>query len=158
MYDPGVVTAPPPPALTTIVDDVRPPIVVVAPKGQEQKDDQSTTAFVHKAEPGRDVFAGGADKEGKSSSYSPPKQPEEKKEKQVSSVGVPPAQMDRKDANGIAAFESKPIISSTKTTTPDTAIEVDQKVKEKPKPRAGAPDEGELEAEKAAKELFPETS
>jgi hypothetical protein len=101
------------------------------------------------------VFAGGANKEGKSSSYIPPKEPAEKKEKQISSVGVIPAQMDRHDVNDIAAFESKPIISSTRTTATDTSVE--SEASDKPKLRVGVPDERELEAEKAAKELFPET-
>ncbi len=100
------------------------------------------------------MFAGGADM-GKSSSYIPPKEPEVKEEKHISSVGVTPPQNDLKDRNEIAAFESKPVISSKST---DSTTEVDHTVKEMPKARAGALGEGELEAEKAAKELFPETT
>jgi len=102
------------------------------------------------------VFAGGADM-GKSSSYLPPKEPEVKEEKHISSVGVTPPQKDLTDRNEIAAFESKPVISS-KSTDSTTVTEVDHNtVKNEPKARAGALGEGELEAEKAAKELFPET-
>jgi len=154
-YNPGVVTTATSPVLTTIVDDVRPPVVVVDHKKQEQKkNDQSTTAILHKAEPGRDVFAEGADKDSKSSSHVPPEQPKEKEEKQISSVGVVPT--DDKNRNGIVAFESKPVIISSTTVSTDAATE--GVVKDKPKARAGAPDEAEVEAEKAAKELFPETT
>jgi len=100
------------------------------------------------------VFADGADK-GKSSSYIPPKETEVKEEKHISSVGVTPPQKDLNDRNEIAAFESKPVISSKPT---ESTTEVDHTIKDKPKARAGALDEGELEAEKAAKELFPETT
>jgi hypothetical protein len=130
---------------------MRPPIVIVDHKEPEKKEDQSTTAVLPKAEPGRDVFAGEADKDGKSSSYVPAKRPENKEEKQISSVGVKPTRKDGKDGNDMAAFESKPVIS-------EKASETATGVKDKPRARAGAPDEAAVEAEKAAKELFPETS
>lgn len=156
-YDPyksGVVNIISSPVLTTIADDVRPPVVVVDHiKDQQQKNDQSTTAPHHKAEPGRDVFAGDPDKDGKSSSYVPPKQPEVKEDKQISTVGGVPTQQDAKNWNGVGPFESKPVIDSSATTSSTSAVDkVEDKV------RAGAPDEGQVEAEKAAKELFPETT
>lgn len=140
--------------MTTIIDNVRPPVVVVDHKEQEKKDEQSTTAVLHKPEPGRDVFAGEGNKDDKISSYAPPKPAEKQEEKEISSVGVKPTPKDSREQNGMMAFESKPVISSTAS---DVVINV-EKGEDKPKVRAGAPDEAAVEAEKAAKELFPDTN
>ena len=148
LYNAGAVTTASSPVLTTIIDNVRPPVVVVDHKEQEKKDEQSTTAVLHKPEPGRDVFAGDGIKDDKSSSYVPPKAAEEKEEKEISSVNVKPTPKDGRQQNDMMAFESKPVISSTAS---DVAVD-------KPKARAGAPDEAAVEAEKAAKELFPDTN
>ncbi len=123
-------------------------------------DEIHTTAVFHKAEPGVDIFAAEVEKDGKSSSYMQPKPGEKKEEKVISSVGVDAFPKD--DSNAFVFQESKPIVISTKsssatelTSTVSVAISESVVVK-KPKAQAGPLGEAEVEAQKAAEELFPD--
>lgn len=143
------------PVISTIVDGERPPIAVKHSENVKLDDEHTTAAVFHKAEPGRDIFAAEADKDGKSSLYMQRKQEENKEEKAISSVLV-----DRDDYNGIAFQESKPIVISTKSSTAaaltTTSANGDKMVVEKAKVQAGPLGEAEVEAQRAAQELFPD--
>ena len=149
------------PALTTIIEGDRPPVVVVEHEEDHEEDeehegeDSTTSAVFHKAEPGRDIFGGQVEKDIHSSAYVQPKVEEKKPEKQISSV----AYVAKGGVNDVGAFESKPVISSTQsslaTHSSAPASNIDIKSEDKPKAPQGPMKEADLEAKKAAEELFP---
>jgi len=127
---------------------------------EDEEGENTTSAVFHKAEPGRDIFGGQVEKDIHSSAYVQPKVEEKKAEKQVSSVVAYVA--TKGDGNEVGPFESKPIISSTQSTpatsSSASASNTDTKTKDEPKAREGPLKEADLEAKKAADELFPNDS
>ena len=126
---------------------------------EEEEGENATSAVFHKAEPGRDIFGGQVEKDIHSSAYVQPKVEEKKPEKQVSSVAYGAT---KGDGNEVGAFESKPMISSTQSTSATSssapASNTDTKTGDKPKGREGPMKEADLEAKKAVEELFPSDS
>jgi dolichyl-phosphate-mannose-protein mannosyltransferase len=128
-----------------------------------------TSPVLGKAEPGRDIFAGEAVKEIKSDTLVVDrKQAPEELEKEISSVVAPPAttavgvesnEKGKEDAN---SEKKNSETSATSSTAQDSPVDKQaEKTVVPPAVAAAAPGplgEAEVEAQKAAEELFPEAA
>ncbi|KAJ3511201.1 hypothetical protein NLJ89_g4233 [Agrocybe chaxingu] len=145
--------------LSTIGGEGRAPIVVEH-KNPQGAENVQTAAALGKAEPGRDVFAGEPVKDIKSDSYVPPAGDAPKGEdaaKEISSVAAPSTtdkpedkKDDKIDPAGVDPVPDpkaeKPAAKDSSTTTTEAKL----------KEPAGPLGEAEIEAKKAAEELFPD--
>ena len=126
-----------------------------------------TSAVLGKAEPGRDIFAGEAVKEIKSDTLVVDrKQAPEELEKEISSVVAPPAttaagvESNEKGKEDISLEKKNSETSATPKTAQDSPAGKQAETTGVPAAAAapGPLGEAEVEAQKAAEELFPEAA
>ncbi|KAF8189749.1 mannosyltransferase 1 [Pholiota molesta] len=162
---------------STIGGEGRPAVIVGnknAHGGQDQNE-QTSSAILGKAEPGRDIFAEAQEKDIKSDSFvfKKPDPESAREEKEISSVIIGASTTAKEaisEASSEASSESHTSVAASEETTETSAPAADsspssskQDVSAKsesavvaPAAEAGPLGEAEAEAQKAAKELFPE--
>jgi len=152
------------PILSTIGGEGRAPIVVEQKNVQGVGEEPVTSAILGKAEPGRDIFAGQPVKEIKSDTLVVDRKQEPAElEKEISSVVAPPATTLESNEQGKEDGHSEKKNSET-SPAPSTAQADNKKVETTNVPAAAAAavpgplGEAEVEAQKAAEELFPEAA
>jgi dolichyl-phosphate-mannose-protein mannosyltransferase len=143
------------------------------PHGGQDQNEQTSSAILGKAEPGRDIFAEAQEKDIKSDSFvfKKPDPESAREEKEISSVIIGASTTAKEaisEASSEASSESHTSVAASEETTETSAAAADsssskQDVSAKsesavvaPAAEAGPLGEAEAEAQKAAKELFPE--
>jgi len=157
------------PILSTIGGEGRAPIVVEQKNAQGVVEEAVTSAILGKAEPGRDIFAGEPVNEIKSDTLVVDRNKQEaaELEKEISSVVAPPATTPESNEQGKEDRHSEKKNSET-SPAPSTGQADDKKVETTNVPGGGGGaaaaaargplGEAEVEAQKAAEELFPEAA
>ena len=156
------------PILSTIGGEGRAPIVVEQKNAQGVVEEAVTSAILGKAEPGRDIFAGEPVNEIKSDTLVVDRKQEPAElEKEISSVVAPPATTPESNEQGKEDRHSEKKNSET-SPAPSTGQADDKKVETTNVPGGGGGaaaaaargplGEAEVEAQKAAEELFPEAA
>ena len=155
------------PILSTIGGEQggRAPIVIedkiIQAAGEAAPDNVETMADIGKAEPGRDIFAGEAVKDIKSSNVPVVVEPV-REQKEISSVNVgislSTATTSSRTSDGTVEESTGSAASVTASTQSDATIESNSAVAAAAAklPAAGPLGEAELEAQKVANELYPD--
>ncbi|KIM42741.1 glycosyltransferase family 39 protein [Hebeloma cylindrosporum] len=157
------------PILSTIGGEGRAPIVVEQKNGEGVIDKPVTAAVLGKAEPGRDIFAGEAVKDIKSDALVVDRKqaPPAELEKEISSVVAPHATTaldavsNEQGKAGDQKKDSETYSTASSTAQDSSAKKVETTDVPAPAAAAAAPGplgEAEVEAQKAAEELFPEAA